>query len=59
MAAGNLVDAIQQLTPEDQESVREFIEFLRQRESKPSSSFLAAADEFIREHPELLRRLAR
>lgn len=58
MAAGNLVDAIQSLTPEEQEFVREFIEFLRYKESSPSSSFLAAADDFIREHPELLRRLA-
>jgi hypothetical protein len=58
MTPGNLVDAIQSLTPQDQESVRQFIEFLRQRGAAPSSSFLAAADEFIEQHPELLRRLA-
>ncbi len=58
MPTGNLVDAIQSLTPDDQESVREFIEFLRRKGSSPSSSFLAAAGEFIEEHPELLRRLA-
>lgn len=52
------MDALQSLTPEDQESVRQFIEFLRQRGSTPSPSFLSAADEFIEQDPELLRRLA-
>jgi hypothetical protein len=56
MAVENLADAIQSLTPEDQESVREFIEFLSRRNQ---STFLTAVDEFIGAHPELLSRLAR
>ncbi len=56
MAVENLADAIQSLAPEDQESVREFIEFLSHRNRSP---FLTAVDEFIGTHPELLRRLAR
>lgn len=58
MPAENLVDMVVALTPEDQLAVREFIEFLRQRAQAPESPFLAAADEFIAQHPELLRRLA-
>lgn len=50
-----LTDAINSLTPEQQESVRQFIEFLKRRGSSP---FLAAVEEFIETHPELLRRLA-
>jgi hypothetical protein len=58
MAAENLADAISSLTPEERESVRQFVEFLKRKESLPSSPFLAAVDEFINQHPELLRRLA-
>jgi hypothetical protein len=57
MAAGNLIEVISSLTPEEQESVRLFIDFLKRRDSAPSP-FLAAVDEFIDQHPELLRRLA-
>jgi hypothetical protein len=46
------------LTPEEQESVRQFVEFLKRKAPSPSSTFLAAVDEFIDQHPELLRRLA-
>jgi hypothetical protein len=58
MAAGNLADLITQLTPEEQNSVEQFIAFLRRKEPSPRSPFLAAVDEFIDQHPELLRRLA-
>jgi hypothetical protein len=57
MALVNLAEAISSLTPEEQESVRLFIEFLKRRESAPSP-FLAAVNEFVAQHPELLRRLA-
>ena len=57
MAAENLAESISSLTPEQQESVKQFIEFLNQTGS--SSSFLGAVDEFIDQYPELLRRLAR
>lgn len=57
MATENLADLISQLTPEEQDSVKEFVLFLKERGS-PKSPFLAAVDEFIDQHPELLRRLA-
>jgi hypothetical protein len=44
------------LTPEEQELVRLFIDFLKRKGSAPP--FLAVADEFIEQHPELLSRLA-
>lgn len=56
MAAANLTDVINSLTPEEQESVRQFVDFLKNR--APASPFLAAVDEFIDQHPELLKRLA-
>jgi hypothetical protein len=58
MAAENLADLICTLTPEQQESVKQFVDFLKRRESAQRSPFLAAVDEFIDQHPELLRRLA-
>jgi len=58
MAVENLADAINTLMPDDQEAVRQFVEFLKRKRQSPSSPFLAAVDEFIDQHPELLRRLA-
>jgi hypothetical protein len=58
MAVENLADAISSLMPEEQESVRQFVEFLKRRGQPTVSPFLAAVDEFIDRHPELLRRLA-
>jgi hypothetical protein len=58
MTTENLADVIRSLTPEEQESVKQFVEFLKRKGSLPSSPFLAAVDEFIGQHPDLLRRLA-
>ena len=58
MATENLADVISSLTPEEREAVKQFVEFLKRKELSPSSPFLAAVDEFIDQHPELLRRLA-
>lgn len=58
MAVESLAEAIRSLTPEEQESVKQFVEFLRRKGPSPSSPFLAAVDDFIDQHPELLRRLA-
>jgi hypothetical protein len=58
MAAENLADIISSLTPAEQESVKQFVEFLKRDRPTPPTSFLAAVDEFIDQHPELLRRLA-
>ncbi len=55
MAAENLVDLISTLTSEQQESVKQFVDFLKRRESARRTPFLAAVDEFIDQHPELLR----
>lgn len=57
MAAETITELVQSLTPSEQEAVRQFIEFLR-HESRPKSPFLAAVDEFVAQHPDLLRRLA-
>jgi hypothetical protein len=58
MAAENLAEVVGSLTPEEQESVKQFIDFLKGKGSASPSPFLAAVDEFIDQHPELLRRLA-
>ena len=60
MAAENLADVVRGLTPQEQEVVRRFIEFMRARKASapPGSPFPQAADEFIAQHPELLQRLA-
>jgi hypothetical protein len=58
MAADNLAAVINSLTPEEQESFKQFVDFLKRKGSASSSPFLAAVEEFIDQHPELLRRLA-
>ena len=59
MATENLADLISSLTPAERESVEQFIVFLKRKQSATTNStFLAAVDEFIDQHPELLRRLA-
>jgi hypothetical protein len=58
MAAEPLADVISSLTPEGRESVMQFVEFLKRKESPAPSPFLAAVGEFIDQHPELLHRLA-
>jgi hypothetical protein len=55
----DLSQLVSDLSPADQSAVKEFIPFLKQRNGKlPGTSFQAAIDEFITNHPELLRRLA-
>jgi hypothetical protein len=58
MAAEDLAAVINSLTPEEQESVKQFVDFLRRKGSASSSPFLTAVEEFIDQHPELLQRLA-
>lgn len=58
MAAEDLADVVKSLTPEEQDSVRQFIDYLKKRKASLESPFLQAAEEFIAEHPELLQRLA-
>ena len=61
MAAESLSDVVRSLTPQQQDAVRRFIDYLKGRDTSVGSQspFLQAVDEFIDEHPELLRRLAR
>ena len=59
MKPETLMEIIHTLTPEEQAAVREFIEFLKRKTSPPSGSpFLAAINEFMDQHPHLLRRLS-
>ena len=59
MASENLADLVAQLSPNEKDAVREFIEFLKRRKNEtPPTPFLAAIEEFMAAHPELLRRLA-
>ncbi len=56
MKAENLSELISRLTPDEQEAVREFVEFIKNKKEAP---FLGAVEEFIAAHPELLRLLAK
>ena len=58
MAAENIVTVIDSLTTEEQEAVRQLIEFFKGTGKAPQSPFVAAVDEFIDQYPELLKRLA-
>jgi hypothetical protein len=59
MTPEDLSQLVSQLSPAEQSAVKEFIAFLKERRGKaPETAFLAAIDEFIADHPELLRRLS-
>ena len=58
MSAQELTAIVDSLTSEEQAAVLEFIEFLKSGSSQQDSRFRSAVDEFIDQHPELLRRLA-
>ena len=60
MAAESLANVVLALTPQQQDAVRRFIDYLKGLDtSVPSPSpFLQAADECIAQHPELLQQLA-
>jgi hypothetical protein len=59
MGVKNLSDLIRTLTPREQEAGRDFVAFLTEKARPPAAPFLTAVDEFIEDHSELLRRLAR
>lgn len=59
MKAESLEQIVSELSPEEQSAVREFIAFLKERQSQqPATTFQGAVDEFISDHRELLRLLA-
>ena len=53
-----LIDRVKSLSSEEQTSVIQFIDYLERRHVPAGTPFLRAAEEFITQHPELLRRLA-
>jgi hypothetical protein len=57
MPSQNLAAIVENLSVEEQAAVVQFIEYLKSR-TQLKGPFLAAVDEFIDQHPELLRRLA-
>ena len=64
MATPSILELVADLTPPEQDAVRVFVQYLRRsnRDERPPeptvSPFVAAAEEFIREHPQLLAKLA-
>jgi hypothetical protein len=58
MTPANLPEMIASLTPTQQGLVRDFVEFLKAKNTPETSQFLSAVDEFIGEHPDLLHNLA-
>ena len=60
MAIESLVDVVRSLTAQEQDAMRQFVDYLKGRQAslQSESPFLQAADEFIAQHPELLQRLA-
>jgi len=60
MATESLAEVVQSMTPQEQDAVGQFIRYLKRRDAsvRSQSPFLQAADEFIAQHPELLKRLA-
>jgi hypothetical protein len=60
MVIESIIEVVQSLTPQEQDAVRQFIDYLKQRDASACSQspFLQAADEFIAQHPDLLQRLA-
>lgn len=59
MKVESLAQIVSDLSPEEQAAVRDFIAFLKERQSQhPTTTFEVALDEFINDHRELLRRLA-
>ena len=55
----DLAELIKSLTPREQDAVLQFIDYLRGLDlsGRSRAPLLQAADEFIAEHPELLRQL--
>jgi hypothetical protein len=57
MSPQDLLNLISTLSREQQDAVEEFVRILK-KEKAPGVAFREALDEFVGEHPELLRRLA-
>ena len=57
MQSQDLATLIAKLSPEERAAVEEFIRYLMAQPA-PKMDFRGAIDSFVREHPELPRRLA-
>jgi hypothetical protein len=59
-ATESLAEVVRSLTPQEEDAVRQFIDYLKRRDAsaRSRSPFLQAADEFIAQHSELLQRPA-
>jgi hypothetical protein len=57
MTTEELIEKVKSLSPEEQTSVVQFINFLERQPVSGQSAILHSAEQFIAEHPELLRRL--
>jgi len=57
MQTESLAEIVSRLSPEKQEMVRKFIEFIEHRRLE-DTPFMQAVEEFMAEHEELLRLLA-
>ena len=58
MTTEELIEKVKSLSSEEQTSVVQFIDYLERRQAPAPTSILHAAEQFITEHPELLRRLS-
>jgi hypothetical protein len=58
MPSEYLIDVVNSLSPEEEISVLQFIDYLKRQNASGPSSFLHAAERFMAEHPELLHRLS-
>ena len=59
MSHEELLQLVSSLSPEQQDAVETFVLYLRERASQDSQTDVRnALDEFVREHSDLLRRLA-
>jgi hypothetical protein len=58
MSTDELIAKLKSLSAEKQTAVIQFIDYLERRHAPSSTPFLQAAEQFITEHPELLRRLS-
>ena len=58
MTTEELIERVKSLSSDEQTSLVQFIEYLERRHVFASSPILQAAEQFIAEHPELLRRLS-
>jgi len=58
MSPKELMQLVSSLSPEQQNAVETFIRYLREQPQGKPGDVRSALDEFVREHSDLLRRLA-